>query len=74
MPPGIAHGFCVLSNQADLHYKVNKNIFPENEAGIHWADKELKIRWPISDPILSSKDDSFPSLNELSIEDFPQDF
>ena len=74
MPPGIAHGFCVLSNEADLHYKVNKKYIPENEAGIHWADKELKIRWPISDPILSSKDNSFPSLNELSIQDLPQDF
>ena len=31
MPPGIAHGFCVLSDQADLHYKVNKKYIPENE-------------------------------------------
>ena len=73
MPPGIAHGFCVLSNQADLNYKVNKNYIPKNEAGIHWADNELKIKWPISDPILSVRDDSYPSLSELSIQDLPND-
>ncbi len=73
MPPGIAHGFCVLSNHAYIHYKVNKKYVPENEAGIHWADNELKIKWPISEPILSVRDDSYPSLSGLSINDLPKD-
>ena len=71
MPAGIAHGFCVLSDFAYLNYKVNKKYIPENEAGIHWADNELKINWPISDPIVSIRDDSYPSLNEISIKDLP---
>lgn len=56
MPPGIAHGFCVISEQAILHYKCTKYYAPNQEGGIIWNDKELKIDWPTDSPIISRKD------------------
>ena len=71
MPPGVAHGFCVLSDTTDLHYKVSQKYYANNEAGLLWNDKSLKINWPISNPILSEKDRSFPSLKEINENNFP---
>jgi len=56
IPPGFAHGFCVLSDEADFHYKCTDFYLPNAERGIIWNDPELNITWPISNPILSSKD------------------
>ena len=56
MPPGVAHGFCVLSEYAILHYKVSKVYDAKNETGIRWNDKDINVNWPIRKPILSSKD------------------
>jgi len=57
MPPGFAHGFCVLGNEpADVVYKVDRVYNQAGEAGIHWADPDLAIRWPITDPTISDKD------------------
>ena len=71
MPPGIAHGFCVLSEISDLHYKVSQNYEAKNEGGLIWNDKYLNIAWPINDPTLSEKDQSFPSLEEIQDKDLP---
>ncbi|NCQ55998.1 MAG: dTDP-4-dehydrorhamnose 3,5-epimerase [Alphaproteobacteria bacterium] len=57
MPPGIAHGYCVLSERAILHYKCTKYYTPQYETGILWNDPQLNIKWPISNPILSEKDE-----------------
>lgn len=57
MPPGIAHGYCVLSDRAILHYKCTKYYAPQQETGILWNDPKLNIRWPIKNPILSEKDE-----------------
>jgi dTDP-4-dehydrorhamnose 3,5-epimerase len=59
VPEGFAHGFCVLSESADIVYKINKEYSPEHEQGIIWNDPELDISWPISKPILSEKDQNF---------------
>lgn len=62
VPEGFAHGFCVLSDEATVIYKINQNYSPEHESGIIWNDPELNISWPVSEPILSKKDQNLPLL------------
>jgi len=64
IPPGFAHGFCVLSDVADVAYKVTEEFSPEHDAGIIWNDPEIGIQWPIEHPILSEKDSALPRLRE----------
>ena len=64
VPPGFAHGFCVLSETADFTYKCTDYYHPEDEAGIRWNDPELAIQWPISDPLVSGKDKKLPLFSE----------
>lgn len=64
MPPGFAHGFCALSLEADVIYKVTAEYAPELDRGIIWNDPTIGIQWPVSDPILSPKDAGLPSLEE----------
>ena len=62
IPEGFAHGFCVLTEEADVFYKVNNEYSPENERGIIWNDPEININWPIDVPILHDKDSKLPLL------------
>ena len=62
IPPGFAHGFCVLSEVAEVLYKTTEEYAPDCEAGIAWNDPEIGIAWPIESPILSPKDAQLPSL------------
>ena len=62
IPEGFAHGFCVLSKEADVLYKVNKEYSPEHEKGILWNDPELNISWPINNPIVNEKDSKLTLL------------
>jgi dTDP-4-dehydrorhamnose 3,5-epimerase len=62
-PPGMAHGFCVLSEEADFFYKVTADYAPDMDRGFIWNDPEIGIEWPISDPILSPKDCELPPLS-----------
>lgn len=64
VPIGFAHGFQVLSDEADVVYKVTEEYSPEADRGIVWNDPELRIAWPIPDPILSEKDAALPLLRE----------
>jgi dTDP-4-dehydrorhamnose 3,5-epimerase len=66
IPPGFAHGFCVLSEMADVVYKVTAEFCPDLDTGIVWNDPGLAIRWPIADPILSPKDAGLPLLQEAN--------
>ena len=64
IPPGCAHGFVVLSEEADFHYKCTDFYDPNDELGIIWNDKDLNINWPINSPILSEKDKNQISFKE----------
>lgn len=73
MAPGFAHGFCVLSDWADLHYKVSQEYDPRDEGGVLWNDPDIGIQWPIRTPRVSSRDATFPLLKDLAAKHLPQD-
>ncbi len=56
VPLGFAHGFCVLSEFADVHYKVSAPYDAATECGISYADPDLNISWPVASPLLSARD------------------
>jgi len=62
VPPGFAHGFCVVSEAAQVEYKCTDFYDPASEIGIAWNDPMLAIEWPLSDPFLSPRDQRNPSL------------
>jgi dTDP-4-dehydrorhamnose 3,5-epimerase len=62
IPEGFAHGFCVLSEKADVFYKVNQEYSPEHERGIIWNDPDLSINWLTENPTLHEKDKQLPTL------------
>ncbi len=64
IPPGYAHGFCVLSEGADLVYKCTDFYRPEDEQGLLWNDPQLAIDWPLKAPALSPRDAANPSLRD----------
>ena len=66
IPPGYAHGFCVISESANFVYKCTEFFDPELDIGLNWNDPELNINWPIKNPILSEKDRSLPLLEEVT--------
>ena len=68
IPVGFAHGFCVLSEEADVDYRLSSLFDPAAEAGFAWDDPEVGIEWPISDPQLSERDRSAPRLAEIAAE------
>ena len=65
VPPGFGHGFCVLSDLADVAYKLSSYYDHETEAGLAWDDPSVGIEWPIKAPSLSARDQNNPSLDEL---------
>ena len=65
MPPGFAHGFYVLSEYADLHYKVSQPYDSNDEGGLRWNDPDVGINWNVDSPIISERDKSHPLLKEL---------
>ncbi|HEY2766959.1 MAG TPA: dTDP-4-dehydrorhamnose 3,5-epimerase [Solirubrobacteraceae bacterium] len=69
VPVGFAHGFCVLSEVADVIYKQTAYYDPAVERGIAWDDPEIAIQWPAEvEPIVSTRDAAAPSLRELADE------
>jgi dTDP-4-dehydrorhamnose 3,5-epimerase len=62
IPPGFAHGFCVLSPVAQVEYKCTDFYDPTTEIGIAWNDPSLAIQWPIAEPLLSPRDQKHPTL------------
>ena len=62
IPPGCAHGFCVTSDTACFLYKCTAYYSPKNDRGILWNDPMLSIPWPVTQPILSQKDQAHPTL------------
>ncbi len=64
IPKGMAHGFCTLSEQATMVYKVSTGYSPQHDAGIRWDS--AGIPWPVGDAILSARDQGFPSLDAFA--------
>jgi len=64
IPPGFAHGFCVLSERADVLYKCTDFYTPGDEYGIAWDDPDIGIKWPTLDYVLSDKDRRYPRLED----------
>jgi dTDP-4-dehydrorhamnose 3,5-epimerase len=65
VPPGFAHGFCVVSAAAQVEYKCTDVYDPESEIGIAWNDPALGISWPVSEPLLSARDRHHPTLSDV---------
>lgn len=63
IPEGFAHGFCALSEYADLAYKCTEVYVREDERGIPWNDPALAIPWPVRVPIVSARDQGFTPLS-----------
>ena len=65
IPPGFAHGFCVLSESAEVMYYCTGHVYaPQEERGIIYNDPNIGIRWPVKDPVLSARDQQHPSLRK----------
>ena len=65
IPEGVAHGFCVISDEADVLYKVSNEYSQEHERSLIWNDPKLNIQWPVKKPIISNKDNKLSLLENL---------
>lgn len=66
VPPGMAHGFVVLSDTAHFHYKCTDYYHPEDEGSIRWNDPDVNVKWPISfEPVVSEKDAKAPFFADI---------
>jgi dTDP-4-dehydrorhamnose 3,5-epimerase len=65
IPPGFAHGFCVISETADFAYKCTDFYSRDSEQTIAWDDPDVAIDWPIDEPLLSRKDAAAPRLSAI---------
>lgn len=72
IPEGFAHGFCVLSEEADVFYKCTDFFMPEDDRGVLWSDPELAVAWPIADPVISEKDRRHPTLAGIPEDQLPR--
>lgn len=66
VPPGYAHGFCVMSETADFQYKCTDYYDPSDEGGIIWNDPDVAIKWPVNKPSLSEKDKVNQTLKDYA--------
>jgi dTDP-4-dehydrorhamnose 3,5-epimerase len=64
IPAGFAHGFCVISEEAEVQYKCSSLYNPETERTIAWNDPDIGVEWPVSDPIISERDKHGMSFQE----------
>jgi dTDP-4-dehydrorhamnose 3,5-epimerase len=66
VPVGFGHGFCVLSDVADVDYRLSSYFDPATEAGVAWDDPDIGVEWPLSEPLLSDRDRNAPRLAEIA--------
>ena len=66
VPAGFAHGFCVVSDEAEVSYMTTEEYAPSLEGGVRWNDPDLGIEWPIAEPRLSDRDRAWPRLIDAS--------
>lgn len=65
IPVGFAHGFCVLSEEAHVMYKVSTPYEAKFEKGFRWDDPTIQIKWPIEQPLVSERDQQAPFFNQM---------
>jgi dTDP-4-dehydrorhamnose 3,5-epimerase len=65
VPIGFGHGFCVLSETADVDYQLSSYFDPATEAGIAWDDPGVGVEWPVTEPLLSERDKTAPKLGDI---------
>jgi dTDP-4-dehydrorhamnose 3,5-epimerase len=68
IPVGFAHGFCTLTDVAEVLYRQTDYYAPELERSIRWNDPAIGIRWPVAAPVLSGRDAAAPSLADVDNE------
>jgi dTDP-4-dehydrorhamnose 3,5-epimerase len=71
IPEGFAHGFCVMSETADVVYKCTDFYAPNDDFGVLWSDPSIGIDWPVRDPLLSEKDTKYPVLDDMPEDRLP---
>ncbi len=71
MAPGFAHGFFVLSDWADLHYKVSRAYDASDEGGLLWNDPEVGVKWPAGEAMVTPRDGNYPRLKDLTPAQLP---
>lgn len=62
IPRGFAHGYCAMTEGAEVAYGCDEQYAPEHEGGVLWNDPEIGIKWPVDEPILVERDIAFPRL------------
>ncbi len=72
IPPGFAHGFCVMSDTAHVLYKCTELYHPEAELGVAFDDPDIGVAWPISEPLVSEKDRAAARLRDIEPHRLPQ--
>ena len=71
IPEGFAHGFAVLSEHAVFNYLCTDVYVKEADAGVRWNDGDIGVDWPVSDPLLSAKDEKAPFLADIPEDRLP---
>lgn len=72
IPGGFAHGFCVLSEVAEIFYKCSEFYDPRDDRGLRWNDPAFGIDWPVNAPVLSAKDAAQPFLSDVAQDQLPK--
>ncbi|OGT45992.1 MAG: dTDP-4-dehydrorhamnose 3,5-epimerase [Gammaproteobacteria bacterium RIFCSPHIGHO2_12_FULL_38_11] len=72
LPAGVAHGFCTLSDENEMTYKCAGYYDPNDEGGLLWNDPIVGIEWPVANPLINERDNTFPTLSEISAWRLPQ--
>ena len=71
LPPGVAHGFCALTEEVEIYYKCTDYYYSEDEGGVLWKDPDIGITWPVEEPIIKESDANFPHMKDIPEDKLP---